>query len=289
MKKIVTIFTPTYNRKELLSKLYNSLKKQTSKNFVWLIIDDGSSDGTEELINKFKEENKVEIKYYKQKNSGKYIAHNNASKMLETELFCCIDSDDYLVDNAVEIIEKEYNKEDNYLGYVFPRNDEIKLKGSNEIDISDLKYYYKKYLETAIVIKKEVLKKYSFPENKTEKFMSEEVLYNMMSEAGKFKLFENVIAKGEYQENGLTKNIYKLWKNNYNNTMLLFKSRYNFLNKYTNPYRLVSKCKCIINCNIVNIMSKNKVLKNTPSKILSILLIIPSIIYYTKLQKEVNK
>ena len=75
---MITIFTPTYNRKDILNRAYESLKKQTNKNFIWLIIDDGSTDNTEEMIENWKQENKIKISYKKQQNMGKHIAHNNA-------------------------------------------------------------------------------------------------------------------------------------------------------------------------------------------------------------------
>ncbi|MBQ6816818.1 MAG: glycosyltransferase family 2 protein, partial [Bacilli bacterium] len=74
---MLTIFTPTYNRKQTLPKLYDSLTKQTNNNFTWLIVDDGSSDGTEELIRAWQTESKIKIEYIYQTNAGKMQAHNN--------------------------------------------------------------------------------------------------------------------------------------------------------------------------------------------------------------------
>ena len=74
---MITVFTPTYNRGYIISELYESLTQQTFKNFEWLIVDDGSSDETESIINQFINENKINIKYKKQKNSGKHVAINN--------------------------------------------------------------------------------------------------------------------------------------------------------------------------------------------------------------------
>ena len=61
----ITIFTPTYNRKETLKLAYLSLKKQTTKNFKWLIIDDGSKDNTEKIVNNWKDEGVIRIEYIK--------------------------------------------------------------------------------------------------------------------------------------------------------------------------------------------------------------------------------
>lgn len=100
---ILTVFTPTFNRANLLHKCYNSLVRQTSKDFVWLIIDDGSSDNTRELIESWqKEENGFEIQYYYQQNQGMHGAYNTAYGLIDTELNVCIDSDDYMPDHAVE-------------------------------------------------------------------------------------------------------------------------------------------------------------------------------------------
>ena len=87
MKPILTIFTPTYNRAYILPKLYESLIKQTNKNFIWLIVDDGSDDNTEDIIKKWKEENYIDIEYIKQHNQGKHIAHNTGVDNCKTELF----------------------------------------------------------------------------------------------------------------------------------------------------------------------------------------------------------
>ena len=108
--KTLTIFTPTFNRAYTLHKCYESLKRQTSKDFVWLIIDDGSSDNTKELVDKWINENEVEIRYYYQKNQGMHGAHNTAYKLIETEINTCIDSDDYMTDDAVEKIVNFWNK-----------------------------------------------------------------------------------------------------------------------------------------------------------------------------------
>ena len=115
MKKL-TIFTPTYNRQHTLYKAYESLIKQTNKDFIWLIIDDGSKDNTEEIVNAWKNENKIEIEYYKKENGGKHSAYNYALKLIKTELtLIALDSDDYLTLNAVEDILKcwEENKKNN--------------------------------------------------------------------------------------------------------------------------------------------------------------------------------
>lgn len=102
--KTLTVFTPAYNRAHLLPRLYESLKRQTNKDFIWLVIDDGSSDGTGELIKAFQKEGLMQINYIYQNNQGMHGAHNTAYKNISTVLNTCIDSDDYMPDNAVELI-----------------------------------------------------------------------------------------------------------------------------------------------------------------------------------------
>ena len=104
MEKI-TIFTPTYNRADLIERTYRSLQRQTNKDFVWFVIDDGSTDNTGEVIKRWKQaETDFRIEYYYKENGGLQSGYVEAIKHLETELAMCIDSDDYLVDDAVESV-----------------------------------------------------------------------------------------------------------------------------------------------------------------------------------------
>ncbi|MCS7461027.1 glycosyltransferase family 2 protein [Paenibacillus doosanensis] len=104
MSPTLTVFTPTYNRAYTLHLCYESLKRQTSRDFVWLIIDDGSSDSTRELVQSWIDEGSVPIRYHYQENQGMHGAHNTAYELIDTELNVCIDSDDYMADDAVEKI-----------------------------------------------------------------------------------------------------------------------------------------------------------------------------------------
>ena len=99
MKYKFTIFTPTYNRAYCIEKVYQSLLKQTISDFEWVVIDDGSSDGTRELISSFANEGKIDIVYYYQKNQGKHVAQNYAVSIARGELFLPLDSDDIIVPN----------------------------------------------------------------------------------------------------------------------------------------------------------------------------------------------
>lgn len=103
-KKSITVFTPTFNRAHTLTRLYRSLCNQTCNDFEWLVIDDGSTDNTKVLINDFISEKLIRIRYIYKENGGLYTGYNTAYENIETELNVCIDSDDFMPDNAVELI-----------------------------------------------------------------------------------------------------------------------------------------------------------------------------------------
>lgn len=109
-KIIVTVVTPSYNRAKQLPNLYKSLICQSTLDFIWLIVDDGSTDGTEDVIRDFIEEEKISIEYYKKNNGGKHTALNLAIEKAQTELFFIVDSDDYLTVDAIEVILNDWKK-----------------------------------------------------------------------------------------------------------------------------------------------------------------------------------
>ncbi len=71
-----TVFTPTFDRAHTLDRVYRSLCVQTFKEFEWVIVDDGSTDGTDDLVAGWQTENRFPISYEKQPNQGKHIAVN---------------------------------------------------------------------------------------------------------------------------------------------------------------------------------------------------------------------
>lgn len=106
--ELLTIFTPTFNRAHTLHRVYDSLCRQTCKNFRWLVIDDGSTDGTEALINQLSNNGPFKVEYIKKENGGLYTGYNTAYANIDSELNVCIDSDDFMPDDAVEIIESTW-------------------------------------------------------------------------------------------------------------------------------------------------------------------------------------
>lgn len=105
---LLTVFTPTYNRAHTLGRVYESLCRQTIKDFEWLVVDDGSTDRTGELVRQWMDENKLPIRYIRKENGGLHTGYNTAYANIDTELNVCIDSDDFMPDDAMEIIEREW-------------------------------------------------------------------------------------------------------------------------------------------------------------------------------------
>lgn len=219
-----TVFTPTYNRAYLLSNLYNSLIKQSNKNFEWIIIDDGSTDDTEELISKYIKEKKINIIYKKVDNGGKHRAINKGIKIANGKVFAIVDSDDQLTFNAIEKLYEWFSnlKEDKkYCGVAGNRGYRNgKIIGStfsgNVISCSAIernKYNIKG--DKFEVYYTNVLKKYPFPEFEGEKFLSEIIVWTRMAKDGYIIEWHNdIIYLCEYLNDGLTTNNYKLLRNN---------------------------------------------------------------------------
>jgi len=228
MNKKLTVFTPTYNREKLLPRLYESLKRQTSKDFLWLIVDDCSTDNTKELIKGFNAEGIVEIKYIcREENGGKMRAHNDGVKNCETPYFLCVDSDDYLVDDAVE-------KLISCIGACIGDGKVAKLAGiishkcKSETELlSDVQFPEKVekstlfglYLngfkgETTIMFKTDVIAKYPFPEIEGEKYVPEDYIYDKIDEEYEYIVFDEIITVCEIVSEGYTDSVVKLKKNN---------------------------------------------------------------------------
>ena len=209
-----TIFTPTFYRKELLEKLYKSLQKQTYTDFEWLIVDDGSTDGTGEKVKEFLEESKLDIKYFYKENGGKQRAYNFATDKANGELFICLDSDDEYVENGFETILKywekyEKNREIAGMGYLsmYPDGEIIGSSFPEKEMISTQFDIYNKYGvkgDKGLMFRTEIIKKYKFPIFDDEKFITEAVVYNRICEKYKMVYVNEKIEIKEYQEDGLT-------------------------------------------------------------------------------------
>lgn len=283
----LTIFTPTYNRAHCLDRLYKSLISQTNKSFKWIIVDDGSTDKTENLVNGYIQEKKLEIEYYKQLNMGKHVAHNKGVEMCNTELFFCVDSDDLLTNDAVESILDKWDsidKSKSYVGIVALKGDQNGFvdkknqmpKNLNESTLSDLYNIHGKKGETALIFKTSYLKKRMFPVFGKEKFLSEEVLYNELDMIAPLIILNKVIYLMEYLDDGITKNYIKFWKSSPEGTLYLLNSRYKVASRIKGMRKIYRTVRVMLVRNAFCISLKIPILKNSPNKLLSIMLILPS-------------
>lgn len=211
----VTVFTPTYNRAYILKKLYRSLQRQSSRDFEWLIVDDGSTDDTEALVGRWiRERNDFPIRCFKQSNGGKCRAINKGLEEARGELFLVIDSDDYLTQDAIRKIikwESELPKGDKYCavaGNLGTGKSETpnRLFEASFFDGTLLDRYRTLNGERAIAFYTDVHKKYLYPTFEDEKFMTEAVVYNRMAHDGyKTRFYNDIICIYEYLDDGLTK------------------------------------------------------------------------------------
>lgn len=209
-----TIFTPTYNREGLLITLYESLKKQTYKDFEWLIVDDGSVDNTNETVQQFIKENILNISYYYKENGGKQRAYNYALDNAKGELFICLDSDDEYVSNALETILEYWKKVEKNakivgMGYLstYPDGSIIGSEFPSDEMIETQFDIYNKYNVTGdkgLMFRTEVIKNYKFPVFDEEKFTTEALVYNRIAEKYKMLYINEKIEIKQYHEDGLT-------------------------------------------------------------------------------------
>ena len=206
-----------------MGKLYDSLLEQTSHEFVWLIVDDGSTDCVEEDIVNWKTQAPFDISYIRQDNQGKHIAHNKAIEACKTALFVCVDSDDKLLPNAVErILEIDQHEiRQDILGYFFRKIDTSGVISGGEFELTSpyvgLRELYHKYNfkgELVIVLKTKYAKKASFPAFSGERFVSELVYYNEIDHIAPMHWVDDVIYEYEYQDTGYSKNSNRLISKN---------------------------------------------------------------------------
>ena len=223
----ITIFTPTYNRAHLLTRLYHSIQRQTFRDFEWLIVDDGSKDNTAEVVQGFIEDNnQFPIRYYIKENGGKSRAVNYGLDLADGEIFFIMDSDDYLTDDALEKIvywESTIEDKNKYCGVAGNRGTtetetpNIPLPGEY-LDCSVLEKYSGNAMlfgEHAEALYTDVFKKFKYPEFDGEKYMTPCVAFDRMAAAGYLtRYFQDIIWVCNYLDDGLTKHADTIYMNN---------------------------------------------------------------------------
>lgn len=222
-KKTLTIFTPAYNRAYTLPLGYEALCRQTSNDFEWLIVDDGSTDNTRELVRQWIDEGKVSIRYIYQENQGMHGAHNTAYKNIDTELNTCVDSDDYMPDDAVEkivsfwrhygsdevagIMGLDSDFEGKVIGTVFPPC----------MKRSTLAGFYASggKGDKKLVYRTDVICSYpEYPLFEGEKYVSLGYKYELVDQDYEMLTLNEVIARVEYRQDGSSLNMFRQYLRN---------------------------------------------------------------------------
>lgn len=224
MTPTLTVFTPTFNRAYTLHLCYESLRRQTCKDFVWLIIDDGSTDQTRELVESWISDGSVLIRYHYQNNQGMHGAHNTAYELINTELNVCIDSDDFMADDAVEKIVTFWRKNgsNKYAGIAgldaTPSGNVIGTRMPDHVKASTLTDLYAKHKvqgDKKLVYRSELTSKCPpYPVFPGEKYCPLSYKYVIIDQQFPLLIMNEVLCYVEYLADGSSMNIIKQYKKN---------------------------------------------------------------------------
>lgn len=279
MKIGITIFTPTYNRAYTLSRVYKSLCLQTCKDFEWLIVDDGSEDETQTLVEKWIKDNVIKIRYYKQKNGGKQRAHNVGVEKSEGELFACVDSDDFITPEFVEkhmqykkklidsslagIISLKGYEDGKPIGDYFPKD----LKHTTLTEL----YGKRKFRgDATLVYYTKILRQYPFVVEEGEKFIGEGYVYYQIDQKYELLVLPEVLMIVEYLDDGYSKNVRKLTKDNPKSYVRLKKQTIQFSKTWKERY--MQTILYMVGCRL----AKQSQIKEAPYKALAVLAYFPA-------------
>lgn len=257
-EKTLTVFTPTFNRRELLTRCYESMCRQTNKDFVWMIVDDGSTDDTKKFADEWKKNSDLEIRYIYKDNGGLHTAYNVAIENIDTELCVCIDSDDFMPDNAVELILNFWDKygSDEYAGIVgLDFNLDGKVIGDplpnqktvNLIDLFIGKYHIVNGDRTNVIrteLYKTVAPMKVFP---NEKNFNSHYMHLQISDNYDFLVLNENLRFVDYQSDGMTNSMLKQYKSSPNSFAEIRKLYLSFSGtslkfKIKHSIHLVSSC-----------------------------------------------
>lgn len=288
--KSLTVFTPAYNRAHLLPRLYESLCRQTSDDFEWLVIDDGSSDNTKELVVQWIRENRIVIRYIYQQNQGMHGAHNTAYSNINTELNTCVDSDDYMTDNAVELILKKWNSIDQqkYAGVIG-----LDALESRQIIGTEFQTAYTTledfYLQGGkgdkkLVYRTDVIKRYpEYPVFEGEKYVGLGTKYLFIDKDYQLATLNAVLVIVEYQDNGSSNTMFaqylKYPKGFIYNRITTMQYSKSIKRKFIEAIHYISSC---------IILKKRNFLNDSPEKLLTLLAIPFGMLLYLLIQYKVR-
>lgn len=233
----ITVFTPTYNRGYLIENLYRSLQRQTAAAFEWLVVDDGSTDDTQQLFAAWQqEENAFPVRYYRTENGGKHRAVNKGVELAEGELFFIVDSDDYLTEDAIACLlawREKLPDDGSFAGIAGAKGftPEDRIGGGHGKEYLDCKNTQRE--ENGLLGDKAeayftaILRQFPFPVFENEKFITESVVWNAISRAGyRLRWYDRIIYVADYRPDGLTADNMGLFLRNPRGHLLALKSDY---------------------------------------------------------------
>lgn len=273
----LTIFTPAYNRAHTLARTYESLRRQDCKDFVWLIVDDGSTDETADRVKAWQsQETEFEIRYLYKENGGMHTAHNAAYEVIDTELNVCIDSDDCLAEGAVRKIKAAWEKvrEKGYAGLIGldADMDTGKIIGTgfppNLADTTLGGYYARGGAgDKKLVYRTDVIKSVPpYPVFEGEKYVGLVYKYTLIDQKYKLAVLDEVLCEVEYQPDGSTGTMFRQYLNN--------PKGFAFLRKVSMQYPQSAKrlvMDCIHYCSSSQISRNKNYIKESPKKWLTVL------------------
>ena len=271
---LLTIFTPAYNRAHTLPRTYQSLRDQNCKDFIWLVVDDGSQDNTAELVRGWQsQDNGFEIRYIFKENGGMHTAHNVAYENIDTVLNTCIDSDDKLAPGAVEKILSKWEqiKEQNYAGIIGLDSDfDGNVIGPGFPDgmtETTLIGYYAAggSGDKKLIYRTEIINQYpAYPVFEGEKYVSLSYKYRLIDQTYKLAVLDEVLCNVEYQPDGSSNTMWRQYLKN--------PKGWAFWRKLCMQYP-VSKKRMVVDCiHYVSssLLAKNKhFVRESPRKVLT--------------------
>lgn len=221
----ITVFTPAYNRAHTIGRTYRSLLAQNCKNFIWMIVDDGSTDNTAELVHQWQaQDNGFEIRYIYKENGGMHTAHNTAYENIDTELNICIDSDDELAPGAIQKILDKWGevKTSGYAGMIGldAEMSTGKIIGSGfpaNMTETTLAGYYAGggSGDKKLVYRTDVMKQYPpYPVFEGEKYVALAYKYRLIDQDYKLAVLNDILCNVEYQPDGSSNNMWKQYLKN---------------------------------------------------------------------------
>lgn len=244
----LSIATPTYNRANLLPRLYRSLCSQTCRDFEWIVVDDGSSDDTRSVVEGFIAEERIPIRYISKLNGGKHTAVNLAAKEAKGELFFIADSDDWLPETAVaDVIEAfdEVKEDSGFAGICgLDQYADGDIVGSGlprpVIDASPAEIREKWGVRGDMkeVFRTEIMRKFPFPEIEGERFCPEVLIWNRISRNYKLRYINTPIYNVEYQPDGITSGITRARINSPIASMMTYSEWFDMANTNTAKLRM---------------------------------------------------